>query len=135
MYAESLLITRLQTTGYIVEYAEDTSTDLINIVSTTPRVYVGHVGIKLQYPNQLWSNGYNELDNPEILLTSIQYICDRINWHTVRSNIAAAYKGFTPFANDGDYSSMVFVEASVLAKTNTKVWGQELVGIIFPRFS
>jgi len=135
MYAESLLMDVIRTaTGYTVDYAEDSTIDLLG-ADTITKVYVGHLGIKLQYPNQLWADGYNELENPEILYTTIQYVCNRVNWHIVRSNIAAAYKGFTPFPNDSDYSSMVFVEASVIAKTNTKIWAQELVGIIFPRIS
>ncbi len=134
MYPEITLINLIATaTGYTTKYAEDSTIDLLGTTGTV--VYVGHLGIKLQYPENLWANGYNELENPEILYTTIQYTCNRTDWHTVRSNIAAAYKGFTPFPNDSDYSSMVFIEASVIAKSNSRIWAQELVGIIFPRIS
>jgi hypothetical protein len=123
-------------TGYTVDYAEDSTIDLINVNTvSSPRVYIGHIGIKVEYPQHIYSNGYNELENPEILLTSIQFICERNILATTRTNIANAYKGFTPFPNDGDYSSIVFIEGNMVAKTGTKVWWQEVVGLIFPRFS
>ncbi len=134
MYPEITLMNLIATaTGYTVKYAEDSAIDLLGTTGTV--VYVGHLGIKLQYPEQLWANGYNELENPEILYTTIQYVCNRTDWHTVRANIAAAYQGFTPFPNDSDYSSMVFVEANVIAKSNTRIWAQEITGLIFPRIS
>jgi hypothetical protein len=137
MYDESLLMNVIRTnTGYSVEYAEDSTIDLINVNTVkTPRVYVGHIGIKLEYPQYVYANGYNELENPEILLTSIQFICERSSLAVVRTNIANAYKGFTPFAGDSDYSSLVFIEGNMVAKTGTKVWWQEVVGLIFPRIS
>lgn len=137
MYDESLLMNVIRTkTGYTVDYAEDSTIDLINVNTvSSPRVYVGHIGIKVEYPQHIYSNGYNELENPEILITSIQFICERSALATTRTNIANAYKGFTPFPNDGDYSSIVFMEGNMVAKTGTKVWWQEVVGLIFPRFS
>jgi len=137
MYDESLLISVLSAkTGYSVSFAEDSTVDLINVNTVnTPRVYVGHIGIKVQYPQNIYSNGYNELENPEVLYTSIQFICERNSLATVRNNIADAYKGFTPFDGDKEFSSMVFIEGNMVAKTGTKVWWQEVVGIIFPRFS
>lgn len=137
MYDESLLMDVIRSqTGYSVDYAEDNTIDLINVNTVTaPRVYVGHIGIKVQYPQNMYSNGYNELENPEILLTSIQFICERSILATVRTNIADSYNGFTPFVNDKEFSSMIFIEGNMVAKTGTKVWWQEVVGIIFPRFS
>lgn len=137
MYNEILLIELIRDkTGYEVAYAPDQTIDLIGVNATdNPKVYVGHIGIKLQHPEYLWSNGYNELENPEILLTHIQFICRRDEFAEVRTAIAEAYRGFTPFPNDSNYSSMVFIEANVVAKTSSKLWISEVVGIIFPRFS
>jgi len=137
MYNEQLLIDVIKSkTSYIVELAEDSTIELVNVNSvTTPRVYVGHLGIKPENPNNYHVNGYNEFENPSILLTSIQFICDRNQLAEVRTNIAEAYRNFTPFAGDSDYSSLIFMEAQAIAKTGNKMWWQEIVGLIFPRIS
>jgi hypothetical protein len=137
MYNESLLISRIQTlTGYSTTYAEEATLDSASLLETTaPKVYVGHRGIKLKYPDQLWANGYTEFDNPQILITDILFLCERLTLDTVRTNIYNAYIGFTPFPNDSDFSSLVFIESNVLVKTRTKIWVQEVVGLIFPRIS
>lgn len=137
MYNEQLLIDVVKAkTGYFVELAEDRTIDLVNINTiTSPRVYIGHIGVKPEHPNDFHVNGYNEYDNPSILLTSIQFVCERDSLTEVRSNIAEAYKNFTPFEGDSEYSSLIFMEAQAIAKTGTKIWWQEVVGLIFPRIS
>ncbi len=137
MYNEIELINLIKTkTGFDTDFAPDATVNLLSATtSSAPKVYIGHIGIKLQHPEQLWANGYNELENPEILLTHIQYVCERSSWAETRIAIANAYKGFTPFPFDSDYSSMVFVESSIVATTSTKIWASEVVGIIFPRIS
>jgi len=137
MYDEIVLIDRIASeTGYNVSYAEDTTIESSPVTGTAPKVYVGHIGIKVnQTTKDVYANGYNELENPSVLLTSIQFVCERAELTEVRTNIANAYKGFTPYTNDEDFSSLVFIEAHAIAKTGTKIWWQEIVGLIFPRIS
>jgi len=137
MYDESLLIARIaQQTGFIVDYAEDSTIDTLDPMSvTTPRVYIGHIGIKPQHANDTAINMYNGLENPSILYTTIQFVCERSSLVSTRTAIAEAYAGFTPFVNDSDFSSLFFVEGNMIVKTGTKVWWQEVVGLVFPRIS
>lgn len=137
MYDESLLITHIASaTGFIVDYAEDSTIDTIDPNSvTTPRVYIGHIGIKPQSAQDTAINMYNGLENPSVLYTTIQFICERSSLVATRTAIAEAYAGFTPFVADSDYSSLFFVEGNMIVKTGTKVWWQEVVGLVFPRIS
>ena len=137
MYDESLLIQRITTqTGFIVNYAEDATIDMTDPSQvTTPRVYIGHIGIKPQNAQNTVTNMYEGLENPSILYTTIQFICERNSLTATRTAIANAYAGFTPFVNDSDYSSLFFVEGNMLTRVGTKVWWQEVVGLIFPRIS
>ena len=102
---------------------------------TEPRIFVGHLGIKLQNSEDIFANGFREIEVPEILMTSIQWLCKREDLATVRINIQAAYTGFSPFPVDEDYGSMGFLESTVIAKTNEKVWWSEIVGLVMPRIS
>ena len=137
MYDESLLIDRIALhTGYIVDYAEDSTIDTLDPMSvTTPRVYIGHIGIKPQHAQDVAINMYNGLENPSILYTTIQFVCERAELVSTRTAIAEAYAGFTPFVNDSDFSSVFLVEGNMIVKTGTKVWWQEVVGLVFPRIS
>jgi len=137
MFDEKVIIDIIKTnTPYKdVQYAEETSIDLIHQELAAPRVYVGHLGIKLQAPEDMQANGYNELDNQEILLTSILFICKRSELATVRNNIKAAYIKKSPYPDDSDYSSFMFLEASTVAKTSTKIIWQEIIGTLMPRVS
>ncbi len=137
MFPESYLIDQIKSsTVYTdVTLAEDSVVDLIHQPLIEPRIFVGHLGIKLQFPDGVWANGYRELENNEMLLTSIQWICSREDLPTVRTAIKKAYTGFSPYPNDGNFSSLVFMEASVVAKTSTKAWWQEIVGLVMPRIS
>lgn len=136
MYNERTLINRLQTeTGYTVTYSPGRQVDLLSTNETLPRLYVGHLGIQLFDKNTLFSNGYVEYENPEILLTEVNYVCLRSNWAEVRTKIRAAYTGYSPFPDDADYSSITFVEAMIKGETNTKVWWNEVVGLVMPRIS
>jgi hypothetical protein len=136
MYDESILISQIKTsTGYTnVDYSVETTIDMIETDATLPRILVGHLGIRPEHPNQQYSNGYSELENPEILHTAIQFICLRTQLTTVRNAIKIAYTKFSPIDNP-DYSSLIFLEANVIAKTNDKIWWQEIVGCIFPRIT
>lgn len=136
MYNESVLIDRfISETGYNTSYSPGRQVDLLSSNEALPRLYVGHLGIHLFDKNTLFSNGYVEYDNPEILLTEVNYVCLRSNWAEVRTKIRAAYTGFSPFPDDSDYSSVTFVEAMLKGETNTKVWWSEVIGLVMPRIS
>lgn len=136
MLSEQTLIDRLiEETGYNVSYSPGKQIDLINTNEILPRLYVGHLGIQLQHKEYLFSNGYVEYDNPEILLTEINYVCARGDWVDVRIAIRKAYTGYSPFPNDGNFSSMTFVDAVNKGETNNKVWWGEVIGLIMPRIS
>jgi hypothetical protein len=138
MYDEQLLINRIkaQTPYTKVVLAEDTQIDFTGYSQTTPYIVVGHIGIKLQFPETLWRNGYNELENNAILITNIQFLCPRDSLATVRTNIANAYKNWNPFGTEeSNYSALVFIDADLVAKTNNKVWWKETVGLIMPQIT
>jgi len=134
MFSEQALVTRIASqTGYTVKLADETQGDLITEDIVTPKVYVGHIGIHLQIPNNLWADGYQELDNPQLLLTEINFLCLRVDLATVRTNIYNAYSTFAPEPNDPSFSHLTLVNAQLIGRTGTKVWWKETVGMIFPR--
>jgi len=137
MFDEIFLIDLIKSANptYTVEYARDSDIDNIHKVVIQPLVYVGHVGIKRQFPEDFIADGYHELDNSEILITTIQFLCKRAALVETRANIKRAYEKQSPFPNDSNYSSIVFMEASVVAKTGVNVWWQEIVGTVMPRIS
>lgn len=136
MYDEQVLVDLIaDKTGYSVELADDRITDQVRLTEPGTKIYVGHLGIKLQHPQTMLADGYIEIENPEILLTAIQFVCSRTDFVTVRSDIKRAYSGFSPFPKDSDYSSLVFLEAKTIATTNNKIWWQEVIGLVMPRVS
>lgn len=136
MYNEIDLINLIrERTGYETNYTEESNISLIHESSTKPKVFVGHVGIRLQHPEQMYADGYIEVDNPEVLMTEIQFLCLRTEFAKVRTDIVNAYKGYSPFLNDSNYSSLVFLEAATIAKTNSKIWFSEIIGLVMPRVS
>ena len=137
MYEETWLIqTLLDNTSYRdIKLATDTTIDLIHEDLAEPRIFVGHVGIKLEQPGDMRADGFHELENDEVLITTIQFLCKRSDLVTVRTSIKTAWSGKTPFPNDSDYGTLFFMEASVVAKTSNNVWWQELIGLATPRIS
>lgn len=130
MYDEQLLITHLDAnTPYTIDYTGDSTID--NLDLPVPRVYVGHLGEKMQYPEDFWAEGYREIDNPRAILTSIQFICARADLHTVRNTIEAAYRTFT--IDDPNVSRMSFVEGNTIVTTTDRIWYQIIVAVIMPR--
>lgn len=137
MFDESYLIQRIKDkTPYTkVDYADDSNIDLVHIDLLEPRIFIGHLGIKKQFPEDLVADGFHEIENREILLTAIQFLCQRDKLAEVRTNIKNAYHGFSPFPTDGDYSNLVFIEATMVAKTGNKAWWQEIVGLHMPQIA
>lgn len=137
MLDEIFLINRIKSeTGYTdVQYAVDSVSDLHKVALTQPKIYVGHLGIKLRYPQNLDANGLVEIENPELLITAIQILCRREDLSEVRQKVKDAYVGYSPYPQDSDYSSITFLEATVVAKTNEKIWWQEVIGLEIPRVS
>lgn len=133
MYEEQLLVDRIHTiTSYQVELTDDTNIDAQALVSPTTRVYVGHLGVKLLRDADVYANGYEEILNPQLLLTAIQFICKRSDLVTVRTAIQSAYENYSPLDNADD-SRIFFIEGNVIAKTSNSIWWEERVGFIFPR--
>jgi hypothetical protein len=131
VYNESDLITHIATaTGYTTTYAEKVSIDDITV--SVPRVYVGHLGIKRQLQQEFYVDGYRELENPEILITSIQFICDRFNFKETYLAIRSAYQSFIPTGDDPNFSGLTLVEASMIDQSSDRLWWQLIVGIIYP---
>jgi len=116
-----------------VNFAEENNIDLLHDQNTTPRIFVGHRGIKLQYPETFFTDAYKGTDNQELLITEIQFICTRAELPTVRDNIKNAYTGKSPFPGDSSFSTINFMEASLVAKTTTKIYWSESVGLVMPR--
>lgn len=118
-----------------VNLAEETAADWIHEELITPKITIGHLGIKLQFPESIWADAFSERDNQEMLLTAIQVMCLRKDYAEVRTNIKQAYSFKTPFPSDANYSNLAFVEHSVVAKTGAKVHFQEVVGLVFPQIA
>lgn len=137
MMREEYLIDLIKskTTYTDVTVADDSAADLINTPLSTPRIMVATMGIKLQYPETFFTDAYKGTENQELQVSSIQFLCFRTDLPIVRQAIKDAYTGESPFPNDSNYSTLNFMEGNVVAKTGTKVWFQELIGLVMPRIS
>ena len=135
MYDENWLVQLIKDeTGYTdVSLAEDSVIDLTHEPLLTPKIYIGHLGIKLENPEDMHADGFKELENSEVLITAIQFLCLRSELPTVRTAIKAAWSNKSPFPNNSNFSSLFFMEASTVAKTSNKIWWQELIGLTMPR--
>ena len=134
MYEEAVLIAHLlkQTKYPDIALSEESDINLLDDLDS-PRIRVGHLGIKLEDSRDKRADGYHELENDEILLTSIQFICERKDLVTVRTRIKQGWTNFTPYIEDHNYGSLFFIEASVVGKTSTRIWWQEIIGLQMPR--
>jgi hypothetical protein len=137
MYNEIDLINQISSvTGYKVSFAEDTNMDW-NQDTSTPILTVGilQTSVILADHNDIYANAYREIESPELTVTTIQILCNRNELREVRENLKKSYTGYSPFPNDSNYSCMFFIKADMLGKTSTKVFWQELIGLISPRIS
>jgi len=97
------------------------------------KVFIGHKSIRLQNPNELWSDGYQELENPQVLLTEINILCKRSHLVTVRTNIYKAYTSFDPVPQDTSFSRLTLVQSDLALISGINVFWREVVVMVFPR--
>lgn len=137
MFEEETLIQYLKDeTGYDVKLTDQKQID--SLLGTEndlleAKIFVGHKSIRLQNPNELWSDGYEELQNPQILLTEINILCKRKHLVTVRTNIYRAYSKFDPVPQDSSFSRLTLVQADLALISGINVYWREIVGMVFPR--
>ncbi len=139
MFAETFLVDRLTTmTPYEVFISPGINIDYLGEAhDDIPKLYVGHLGIKLKSSriDDMFANGYREIDNPEFLMTEINYVCLNSMWPEVRRRIKLAYQNWSPFLDESDYSSLVFIEAKKKGIMGERVWWNEVVGLVMPRIT
>jgi hypothetical protein len=136
MYSEQLLMDYIVTaTGYEISLAEELSIKQTSHEVTIPKIQIGHYAIKNQHPEHLFADGYKELEDSKILLTSLRFICLRTELATVWNTLYEAYRGFTPFPLDSDYSHIIYIEGNAVAKTHQHIIWEDILGIAFPRVS
>lgn len=132
MFDIELLRRRItQKTGYRAELRDERQLDFAS--SKEVVVYLSHTGIRLKDPHEFWADGYQERQNPQMLVTTIEFICPQTELHIVRTKIYKAYSTFDPVENDASFSHLSLVSARVAARSGTKVWWLEDIGMIFPR--
>ena len=137
LYEEQLFIDYLRSMlpTYFIDLSQENNFDETSIADITPRIYFGHLGEHLHMPDGVWSDGYRELDNQCMLISELQICTLRSSLVTTVNAVKTAYKGWTPYPGDGNYSSMSFLKSSVAAYTANKIWWSEHVGVIIPRIS
>ncbi len=134
MFDETVLRDHISTvTGYSTALTSGLMVDTM-LSSPVTKVYVGHKGIKVKHPEFLYANGYDEVENPCILITIVQIVCARSEFTTVRTAVQQAYKDFSPIDN-ADFSRLFFIEGNVLATTDSKILYEEFVGLMFPQIT
>lgn len=131
MFEESVLIALIESrTGFVTRPTSDKVVQALDTAGA-PRVYVGHKAIRVKHPDFLFANGYEEYENPKILLTNIQIICLRSMFIATVQAVQEAYRNFSPI-NTSDYSKLFFIDGQVLATTESSIWYEEEVGLIYP---
>lgn len=132
MYDEELLRSRIATqTGYTVTLSQEQSIDLSTTNLSSPRISVGHIGVRLKNPSYLWSDGYSEVENRQVILTNIHILCQRASLTAIRNAVYAAYQNYSPIDN-AEYSSVIFIEANVEAVSGNNIHWVEQVGVVYP---
>ena len=118
-----------------ISLADEVALDLIHHGGVEPKIAIGHEEIRLQQAESLFSNLFQEIENEELLLTSISVICPRAGWVDVRNIVKQGYIGHSPFPLDSSYSCLGTAGCTVVAKTNTKIRFTELIALVMPRIS
>jgi hypothetical protein len=121
-----------QDTGYEINLRDEKTIDFMT-PSTAPIVYVGHTGIRLQDPHEFWADGYQEMQNPQLLITTMEFICLHTELHIVRNNLYRSYSLFDPVPDDNSFSHLSLITARTAARSGNKIWWVEEIGMIFPR--
>ena len=137
LYEEQLFVDYLaaELPTYVVSLTDENSFDETSSGDSSVRVKFGHLGATLQNPEAVWEDSYRELDNDCRIISEIQIFCLRSEFVTVVNAVKAAYKGWTPFPGDGNYSSMAFLKGAVAAYQGNKIIWSEQVMIVTPRIS
>ena len=137
MYDEQLLIDRIKTiTNYNVQLATERTSALLNEDITIPKVYVGHVEVRLQFPEHIYTNAYQRVtEQYQILVTHLLIVCNRANFVEVRTNVYKSYQHFSPFVENTDFSDLFFLGGEVIDRSETKIIYNENVGMAFPQLS
>jgi hypothetical protein len=137
LYDEQLFVDHLQAQlpTYIVSLTNENNFDETSANDQTVRIFFGHLGEHLKNPEAVWADSYRELDNECMVISEIQVCCPRSSFITVINAVKTAYKGWTPFPGDGNYSSMSFLKGAVATYAAGKIWWSEQVMIVTPRIS
>lgn len=137
LYEEQLFIEYLtvKLPTYVIALSNENNFDQTSSGDDTVRVFFGHLGEHLKNPEGVWADAYREIDNECMIISELQVCCKRSSFITVINALKAAYKGWTPFPGDGNYSSMSFLKGAVATYTGDKIWWSEQVGIVTPRIS
>lgn len=135
MYEESLLISHIASaTGYKTGYAQAKVADQTDTREDAIRVYIGHVSQKVHQP-EAYPDAYRELDNDFMLITQVQLWCKRTELVSAWNNLQAALKGWSPFPDNGNFSSLTFLEANSEATAADKIVWVAYYGLIIPRIA
>ena len=138
MYNEELLIDYIKVHSSFtnVDLVEENTIDMNSIPSSSlPIISIGHVGVIIPNKINAPANGYDEIDNPQQLITQVLLLCERSNAASTFLALQNSIKGFTPFVNDGAYGNLTFLEAAVIAKTGKRIRWSLHYGLQFPRIS
>jgi hypothetical protein len=138
MYPEELLIEVIkENTIYTnVSISEETDINIIAIPDALlPKIDVGHIGIKIENTADMSANAYDRIQNPQLLITQVKFICKRVDWVEVYNNIQAAVVGFTPYPNDATFGDLNFIEAFPITKAGDRVYWAIHYALQFPRIS
>lgn len=134
MYAEQILVDRLaNVTGYTVKLTESVLLANVDVSTVFPIIYFGHVAIKPAPSVDIWVDFYRNLPEKELLISQIQIVSLRSNFHIVRATIRSAYKGFNPFPENSMFSGLGFLEGEVKEINSKLIIWNELIGLIMPR--
>jgi len=134
MYNEQILVDHLKReTGYNVSLATEKQIDIVQEEVVIPKLYIGHTGIHLQNPSIIWTDGYQEQENSQVLLTEIHILCLRNNLYEVRNIVYKSYIKFDPVPDEDSFSTISFYNGKLIGRTGIKIWWLETIAMVFPR--
>ena len=138
MYNEQLLIDCLvANTNYTnIELSSENDINVISYPATMlPKIDVGHIAIKIENTADLSANFYDKIQNPQVLLTQVKFLCLRSDLVDVYTNIQAAVEGFTPFPKDATFGDLNFIEAFPITVSGDRCYWAIHYALQFPRIS
>jgi hypothetical protein len=129
------LKTRLDTTGYTVQFARDREVDLQELTDL-PIIYIGYNNIDNKNPNQPIAYDTYDLNGENLVQNfTIQLVCQQAEFSTIWKAVYKKLIGWNPVVANSIHTSFTYVQGGVMGLSNSKFYWVDIWRIGFPTTS